>query len=102
MPSRCLQRAVVRAPAQAEHFDVARVRLEQPLEDLDGRRLAGAVRAEQAEALARPHLEVEARDGHDVAIALVEPAAQDRRRKRCTRSVTAAIVTHLEGRSRFC
>ena len=75
------ERLVVGSPSAAEHLDVARVRLEQPLEDLDGRRLAGAVRTEQAEALARPHLEVQAGDGDDVAVALLQPAAHDRRLK---------------------
>ena len=40
----------------------------QPLEDLDGRRLAGAVGAEQAEALAGADLEVEPVDGAHVAV----------------------------------
>ena len=40
------------AQLQAEDLDLARGRLVQPLEDLDGGRLARAVGAEQAEALA--------------------------------------------------
>ena len=43
---------LVGRPAQAEDLDVARGRLVQPLEDLDGRRLARAVGPEQPEALA--------------------------------------------------
>ena len=44
---------VLLAPAHAEHFDLAGRRVEQAFEDLDRGRLAGAVRAQQAEALAR-------------------------------------------------
>src|SRR5690606_30613709 len=52
---------------------------EQPLEDLDGGRLARPVRPEQAEALTRPGLEVEPIHRHDVLVALDQPAAADRR-----------------------
>ena len=51
---------VVAAPAQAEDLDLAGGRGEQPFEDLDRRGLAGAVGAEQAEALARLDGQVEA------------------------------------------
>ena len=54
------QLALVLAPVQAEDLDLAGVGLGQPFEDLDGRRLAGAVRPEQAEAFA-------AGDGRDRA-----------------------------------
>ncbi|MBI4950708.1 MAG: PAS domain S-box protein [Myxococcales bacterium] len=66
-------------PAATEQGDLARRRLEQPLEDLDRRGLAGAVRPEQAEALPAYHLEVEPVDRDDVAEALHEPAARDGR-----------------------
>ena len=45
-------RGLVGRPAQAQDLDLARGRLVQPFEDLDGRRLARSVGAEQAEALA--------------------------------------------------
>ena len=76
------QRVVVGAPAHAEDLDVAGVRLDQAFEDLDGGRLAGAVRPEQAEALPCPHLEIEAGHGDDVAVSLVQAAAHERRRRR--------------------
>src|SRR3954453_10980360 len=47
------------------------------LEDLDGRRLSGPVRAEQAEHLARLDREVDAANGFDVAVALVQVADDD-------------------------
>ena len=50
----------------------------EPLQDLDRRGLAGAVRTEQPEALAGADLEVEAVDGRDVAVALDEPGAAER------------------------
>src|SRR5262245_5590985 len=51
------QRAFIALPAQTEHLDIAVIRREQSLEDLDRRRLARAVRSEQSEALAAPHVE---------------------------------------------
>ena len=45
-------------------------RREQPLEDLDGRRLPRAVGTEEPEALAASHLEIEPVDGDDVAVSL--------------------------------
>ena len=70
------QRLRIGRPAQPEHLDVAGVRLRQPFADLDGRGLAGAVRAEQAEALARAHLELDAVDGDDVLVGLAEIATR--------------------------
>ena len=66
------QPGLVGGPAAAEHLHVAGGGLVEPLEDLDGGGLAGAVGAEQAEALAAAHDEVEAVDGDDVAVALDE------------------------------
>ena len=60
------------APSAGRAPRLARVGREQPFEDLDRRRLAGAVRAEQAEALAAAHLERQAVDGHDVAVAFLQ------------------------------
>src|SRR6266850_2505386 len=59
------QVAVIPSPPEAEHLDLAAARLEDPLEDLDRRRLACAVRPEEPEALARAHLEVEPANGLD-------------------------------------
>ena len=63
----------------AEHLDVARVAVAVALEDLDRRRLAGAVRPEQPEHLAGADLEVDAPDRLVRAVALPQPA-----RERCT------------------
>src|SRR5262249_43778973 len=56
------QGRLVLAPAEAEHLDLARRGLEQALEDLDGGGLAGAVGAEQTEALAGLDGQVEGPD----------------------------------------
>ena len=58
-----------RRRVEAEHLDLAAVALPVALEDLDGRRLAGAVRAEQAEDLARRHLEVDSAHRLERAVA---------------------------------
>jgi hypothetical protein len=60
----------VGGPVQAEHLDVAGIGGGQPLADLNGRRLAGPVRAQQAEALAAGDIEIEAVDGDHVLVAL--------------------------------
>ena len=49
----------------AEHLDIAGRRVEQAFEDLDRRRLAGAVGTEQAEALANGNRQVDALHGLD-------------------------------------
>src|SRR4029077_13786468 len=54
----------------AQHFDAAGVAVAVPLEDLDSRRLARPVRAEQAEDLARLDGEVDAPDRLEVAVGL--------------------------------
>src|SRR5881396_1514728 len=46
-----------------KHFDVSPRGIEQPQQQLDGRRFARAVRAEQAEHLARPDLEIHVING---------------------------------------
>ena len=76
MPEARAQRQVVAAPAVTEHLDVARVGHPQAFEDLDRGGLAGAIRAEQAEALAGADLEVEAPDGMDVAVVLEQTATK--------------------------
>ncbi len=67
------QRRVVLVPGEAEELDDAGGRLGQTLEDLDGRRLARAVRPEQPEAFARRDAQVDPVDGNDV---LARPRAQ--------------------------
>ena len=78
MPEQLAQLAIVGAPAPAEDHDLAGVGLGEALADLDGGGLAGAVGSEQAEALARTDLEVEAVDGDDVAVGFAELAEEER------------------------
>src|SRR5262249_11306831 len=61
----------------AEHLDVAGAAVAIALEDLDRRRLAGAVRTEQAEDLSGPDLEVDPAQCLDAAVALAEAADGD-------------------------
>ena len=56
----------------SEHLDAAAVSLAVALEDLDGRRLPGAVRAEQPEDLARCDLEVDPPHRLERAVALAQ------------------------------
>src|SRR5581483_7593107 len=62
----------------AQHLDAAAVALPVALQDLDGRRLAGAVRAEQPEHLARLDAEVDAAQRGAIAVALLESVDDDR------------------------
>src|SRR4051812_45000029 len=55
------------------------VRRRQRAQDLDRRRLAGAVRPEEAEGLADEHVEVDAPDRLDLAVRLAQPTDLDRR-----------------------
>ena len=70
------------ATSTPEHGRPAAVRRPEALEDLDGRRLAGAVRPEQPEHLAAGHLEVDPVDGLDLAVALDQALDPDDRRAR--------------------
>ena len=65
-------------PPAAEDAHFAGSGLEQAFKDFDGRGLAGAVGAEQAEALAFANLEVEATQGFDLGVvSLAQAAALD-------------------------
>src|SRR6185503_9216223 len=77
-PEALAERAIVAPPTRAEHFDLAGIRIEQPLENLDGRRLSRAVRTEQAEALARAHFEIQAVDRDDIGVSLDKASADGR------------------------
>ena len=77
------QLALARRSSESEDLDVARRRREEPFEDLDRRRLAGAVRAEEAEALAAPDVQ-----------------RRDRPRRRRRRSVSGDRHTSLPGHAR--
>ena len=67
--------AVLRVLAQ--HRDLPAAALAVALEDLDRRRLAGPVGAEEGKDLARPHLEVDAANRLELAIALAQAADGD-------------------------
>jgi hypothetical protein len=62
----------------AEHEDVTIVRSIETLTDLDGGSLAGAVRAQEAEAFSRIDLEIEAVDCYDILVGLTEIANLER------------------------
>ena len=63
---------------EAEHADLALGALAVTLEDLDRRRLAGAVGPEQPEHLAAAHLEVDPADRLELAVGLAQAADLDR------------------------
>ena len=69
---RRLGRDAARGQALAGHERLARVGLEQPGDDRDRRRLAGAVRPEQPVALAGRDLEADAVHGLNIAEALAQ------------------------------
>ena len=62
----------------AENSDVAAVAAAVALQDLDRRRLARAVRPEQAEHLAGPHLEADAAERLDSVVRLGQVRYDDR------------------------
>ncbi len=93
-----LERRGVLADIDAEHGGRPAVRDAQALEDLDRRRLAGAVRPEQAEHLAGGDVEVDPVDGEDLAVALDQAAnVDDRRRGDRPRGLHGAMVTRTPG-----
>src|SRR5690349_21395401 len=65
-------------PCQAEDLDVAAVGRCEAFENLDRRRLAGAVRPKQTEALAAPHRQIQTINGFHVGVVLPEVATRDR------------------------
>ena len=75
LPERPLRAARV----EAEHRHLARVALPVALQDLDGRRLAGSVRPQQAEDLARGDLEVDPTNRLDAVVRLPQASDRDRR-----------------------
>src|SRR6185503_489875 len=66
------QPARVVGPGAAEDLDRSAVGCGQPFEDLHRGRLTGAVGAEEAEALAGAHLEIETVHRDDLAVTLHE------------------------------
>jgi hypothetical protein len=78
---------------EIEHPDLARVRPPVTLEDLDRGGLAGAVRAEQTEHLARVDRQRQTVDGAHAAVLLAEPGDLDGRGRR--RHGSSAYKRHL-------
>src|SRR5262249_53688031 len=72
-------RGVTACRIDSEHAHLAGRAGAETLEDLDRRRLAGAVRAEEREDLAALDLEVDPRDRFEPAIALAQPPDRDHR-----------------------
>ena len=72
------ERPCVVLPREPKELDAAGIGREQPFANLDRRRLAGAVGAEQAEALPRCHGQVEAVDRANVSVILAELANEKR------------------------
>src|SRR5207249_2992622 len=66
---------------EAEHVDTAAVALAVALEDLDGRRLAGAIWSEQAEDLAFVDVEADAAHGFVGPVGLAQVVDEDRRHR---------------------
>src|SRR5688572_20298627 len=62
-----------RRDIEAVEIDTAAIRLDQPGDHVEHRRLAGAVRAEQADRLAAPHVEAHALDHFAATEALLDP-----------------------------
>jgi len=69
------QRQVVAMPAIAEHLDVTGIGHPEAFENLDRRGLAGAIRAEHAEAFPGADLQIEARDRSNVTVPFGQAAA---------------------------
>ena len=65
----------------AENLDCSGVGVQQSFADLDRRRLSGAVRSEQTEALAGANVEIERLDGDDIGVGLSETADRERQRR---------------------
>src|SRR5215218_1574240 len=74
-----LDLAAMARDVQPEHRQAALAHARQPVDHLHRRRLAGAVRAEEAEALAALHVEVDAVDRDDAAVGLAQAARVDGR-----------------------
>ena len=78
IPMRLRNASSRRCGIVAEHRHLARAAFAIALQDLHGRRLAGAVGPEQAEHLASLYLDVDAPHGLELAVALVQVLDLDR------------------------
>src|SRR5579862_3289570 len=66
-------------PGAPEDLDVTAVAFEKPLADLDRGGLSGSIGSQEAEALARLHLEVEAVHGDDIPVSFAQGADNESR-----------------------
>src|SRR5258705_9292859 len=76
----------------AEHADLTGVAAAVALEDLDGRRLPGAVGAEQAEHLALLDLEIDAANCLEISVRLAQAANGD-----CAQTRSSSTTTCPQG-----
>ena len=76
-PDAAAEDARALARIHAEHGDLPGTAHAVALEDLDRGRLAGAVRAEQAEHLAALHGEIDSADGLELAVGLAQSGDRD-------------------------
>jgi hypothetical protein len=74
MPRRWRSAFGVARPMHSEHFDLAGIGRRESLADLDGGGLSGAVGAEQPEAFAGAHFQIEAVHGDHVFVSLAKLA----------------------------
>jgi hypothetical protein len=77
-PDPRLDLAPVRPGVEPQDAQLAALHRGEPVDHLHRRRLAGAVRPQKAEADAGRHVEVDPLHGHAPAVALLEPAGDDR------------------------
>src|SRR5262249_21180479 len=80
-PDPALDRPPVAAGIEPQDRELSTVHFGEPVDHLHRGRLAGAVRAEEAEADAWLDLEVDAVNRNTLAVALGQPARVDRRRE---------------------
>src|SRR5205085_9926035 len=73
----CVHLAPVGVGVEPEHRELAAVHLGEAVDRLHRRRLPGAIRAEEAEALAGPDREVDPAHGLDLAVGLDEAPRLD-------------------------
>src|SRR3981081_3187751 len=71
---------LVSLPPPAKYFDIAGIRRQKSLADLDGRRFSGAVGTKQPKAFAGIDMEIQAVDSNDIAIRFAESPDLQRRR----------------------
>ena len=87
---------------EAEHGHRAAVALPVALQDLDGRRLAGSVRPQQAEDLARGDLEVDPANRLDAVVRLPQSSDRDRASRKLDLGECGGSEVAVPGAERVC